>query len=99
MAYGLLDHCYQTDPELTVRLITTSISKLPERTCVDFALNYDDFVTHPALQDVFTNVWTGKLHKTEVNMHDYPKILVAYLCPPLIGFLFEFSKKKVNCCN
>ena len=68
---------------LSNRLVTTTLSHVPDMTCLDMAVKtkHYEFVAHSSIQMILWDVWTGNTPTKVVHPIDYIKFLFSIVFP------------------
>lgn len=63
LALELLEHCYQTDVDLTHQLLTYELTTWSSQTCLSLAASsaFREFVAHSCCQILLSEMWMGGL--------------------------------------
>uniref|UniRef100_A0A7E4V9N2 LSDAT_euk domain-containing protein n=1 Tax=Panagrellus redivivus TaxID=6233 RepID=A0A7E4V9N2_PANRE len=89
-SFDLLNHCYQQDENLTMRMLTAELPNWGNQTCMSLAViaNNKQLLTHPCCQVLLAELWHGGLRfRSQSNV----KVVLAILFPPTI-LLLDFKK-------
>ena len=92
LALELLEHCYKTDDDLTLQLLTYELKNWSHQTCISLGVicNNKEFVAHPCCQVLLADLWHGGLR---IRRNSNLKVLLGLLCPVYILCL-EFKTKE-----
>ena len=102
-ACKVLADCYKMNSISATKMITKNLVHFPGKTCLTLAVEFKnyDFVAHPCVQTVLTDVWTGYMSYNKLQLQElttlkgYLRILLGILFPFLIGVLgFEFRNNE-----
>ncbi|KAH7718134.1 cation channel family protein, partial [Aphelenchoides avenae] len=94
-SFELLNHCYQQDETMTMRLLTAELPNWGHQTCLSLAVtsNTKRFLAHPCCQILLAELWHGGLRfRSQSNA----KVLLAVLFPPTI-FWLHFKTPPQKC--
>lgn len=63
LAMGVLNECFEADEKKTNLLLIRRHEQFGDANCLKLAIKSDNkqFISHPACQDFFRNVWMGNL--------------------------------------
>ncbi|KAK3579276.1 hypothetical protein CHS0354_033354 [Potamilus streckersoni] len=93
LAIGVLNKCYSADEKTAHDLLIQKLFQWGETSCVLIAVeeNNKEFISEPACQDLFDNVWMGKMTKENPTW----KLLLCVAIPPLIPLLVKFKENEI----
>ncbi|CAI2350433.1 unnamed protein product [Caenorhabditis sp. 36 PRJEB53466] len=94
-AIELVDQCYRTDHDRTLRLLRMELPHWGNNNCLSLAVlaNTKAFLAHPCCQILLAELWHGSL---KVRSGSNVRVLTALLCPPAVLFLAFKPKRAQN---
>lgn len=95
LALELLEHCYQTDDDMTRQLLTYELTCWSSQTCLSLAASseFQEFLAHSCCQILLSEMWMGGLI---VRKYSTPKVIFGILFFPSILFLEYKTKEQLQ---
>uniref|UniRef100_A0A8R1DLB9 Uncharacterized protein n=1 Tax=Caenorhabditis japonica TaxID=281687 RepID=A0A8R1DLB9_CAEJA len=96
-AIQLVDQCYRTDHDRTLRLLRMELPHWGNNNCLSLAVlaNTKAFLAHPCCQILLAELWHGSL---KVRSGSNVRVLTALICPPAVLWL-AYKPKRAQICS